>query len=241
MDKLPKEELKIDPITTMLEMMGSIGPGEFMWNQILISAHREVTFKEGALTTQPDWKSAARAEMKKIIVEANKRVGVVEGEDGKGITMMNLSETERETVKAIERSIGKNAFNVAIRSMYIGTKEAYNPGERIGALITGWRAYDDANRNSIGVRWRTDFNWNWWQDPSGKKKWAMKEQEFFEYKTRSYTPQVPDHHVDAPKVMTTEELATIFHFPGKVAATPSLGRIPSKRGEAPPNLPTGTL
>ena len=43
---------------------------------------------------------------------------------------------------------------------------------------------------------------------------------------------------DTPKVMTTEELATMFHLPGKVAVTPTLGRIPSTRGEAPPNLPT---
>ncbi len=37
--------------------------------------------------------------------------------------------------------------------------------------------------------------------------------------------------------MTTEELATIFHIPGKVASTPTLARIPSKRSEAPANLP----
>ncbi len=39
--------------------------------------------------------------------------------------------------------------------------------------------------------------------------------------------------------MTVEELATIFHFPGKVATTPTLGRIPSKRAEPPSNLPIG--
>jgi hypothetical protein len=119
--------------------------------------------------------------------------------------------------------------------MYIAKKDAFRPGEQIGALITGWRGYDDINRNAVGVRWRTDFDWNWWQDPSGKKRDAYKKQELDEYKRRVYT-----HHneIDTSKVCTTEELATMFHLPGRVAATPSLARIPSKRAEPPSNLPT---
>jgi hypothetical protein len=238
LDKLPKEEEKIDPLTTMLEILGSIGPGEYVWIQILIDAHREVTFKEGSLHTVPDWKAEARTEIAKIIKEANKRVGInPEKNENQSLSMMNVSDGEKETIKAIERSIGKSAFNTAIRTMYIGKKGSYFPGERIGALITGWKSFDDLNRNAIGFRWRTDFDWNMWQDPSGKLKLAMKEHELHEYKIRAYTPHHPG--VDSPKVMTTEELATIFHLPGRVATTPSMGRIPSKRGEAPPNLPVG--
>jgi hypothetical protein len=66
----------------------------------------------------------------------------------------------------------------------------------------------------------------------------MKERELDEYKRRVLSPQSTSY---GPSVMTTEELATIYHFPGKVATTPTLGRIPSKRAEAPANLPTGTL
>jgi hypothetical protein len=38
-------------------------------------------------------------------------------------------------------------------------------------------------------------------------------------------------------ILNTEELATIFHFPGQVAGTPTLERVPSKKAEAPSNLP----
>ena len=38
-------------------------------------------------------------------------------------------------------------------------------------------------------------------------------------------------------VLNTEELATIYHLPGGVAATPGLARVPSKKAEAPSNLP----
>jgi hypothetical protein len=40
-----------------------------------------------------------------------------------------------------------------------------------------------------------------------------------------------------PLILTNEELATLYHFPGEVASTPGLPRIPSKRAQAPTNLP----
>ncbi|MCK5027223.1 MAG: hypothetical protein KAS07_02295, partial [Candidatus Pacebacteria bacterium] len=40
-----------------------------------------------------------------------------------------------------------------------------------------------------------------------------------------------------PFVLNSEELATIYHFPGMVAETPTFGRIESRRGEPPTNLP----
>ena len=39
-------------------------------------------------------------------------------------------------------------------------------------------------------------------------------------------------------VMSTEELATLYHIPSHAVETPSLGRIQSATGEAPVNLPT---
>jgi hypothetical protein len=235
LDKMPKEEEKIDPITTMLEMLGSIGPGEHVWIQMLISANREVTFKEGSLTTVPDWKAEAKGEIKKIIANAAKQAGIKEELIGANVNQF-LTDTDKDTIKAIQRSLGKSAFNTSIRAMYIAETNAFNPGERIGGIITAWRSYDDLNRNAIGIKWRTDFDWPKWQDPTGAHREAAKRNELSEYKRRTYTRR---GHGDGSKVMTTEELATVFHFPGKVATTPSLGRIPSKRSEPPVNLPVG--
>ncbi len=239
LDKLPKEEEKIDPLTTILEMLGSIGPGEFYWIQILFNANMERDLKTGVLTLSPDWKKAARDQIQKIIKDASKRAGMKDKDGNDQINMMALTDGEKDTIKAIERTLGKSAFNVAIRGMYNARKGFYNPGERIGPLITCWRSFDDINRNQIGFRWRTDFDWNWWQDPKGEIRQALKLAELDEYKRRAYTSRAMG--VDERKVMTSEELATVFHIPGKVATTPTLGRIPSKRAEAPSNLPIGSL
>jgi hypothetical protein len=238
MDKLPKEEEKIDPLNSILETLGALGPGEHAWIQILISANRETTLKEGSLGKVPDWKDDAREEIKNIIVKANERAGIDLTKEGQTLSMMNLSDGEKETIKAIERSLSKSAFNVGIRVMYIAEKSNFQIGDRIPGLITAWRSFDDLNRNAIGFKWRTDVDWPWWQDPTGAIREGYKHHELEDYKKRVYHPIVSS---DTTKVMTTEELATIFHIPGKVASTPSIGRIPSKRAEAPPNLPIGNV
>lgn len=47
-----------------------------------------------------------------------------------------------------------------------------------------------------------------------------------------------DHpHADRVSIMNLEEIATLWHLPGQVAATPTLPRIDSVKGNAPSNLP----
>lgn len=236
LDQMPEEEEKIDPLTSVLENLGSLGPGEHMWVQILFEVNRKEKFKTGSLSETSDWTADARKEINKIIANAAKRVGIKEEELKDKGTNMNqlLTDAEKDIIKAIERSLGKPGYNTNIRVMYIAEGDKF-VGERIGHFITMWRAFDDLNRNSIGFKWRTDFDWNWWQDPTGHKRMHMKEHELDSYKRRYFHPETA---ADAAKVLTNEELATIYHFPGKVVTTPGLGRIPSKRSEAPSNLPT---
>ena len=103
-------------------------------------------------------------------------------------------------------------------------------------MLRSFSEFDIIGRNGLAPRWRTDFDYNIFSDPKGTRKVAMKKKELEQYKLRKYT-----HNGDAdkPKIFTVEELATIFHIPGKAVVTPNLDRIPSTRSEAPANLPTG--
>ena len=230
LDKDPKEEFKIDPITPMLELLGSIGPKEQIWIQLLISANCKSEFKNGFLHASPDWKDSVRAEINTMAQrDPDKKTGAFESDSAPRVTP-----GERDIITSLERSLSKFAFNTKLRTMYIAETNSFLPGERIGAFISIWQAFSDTTRNEIGAAWRTDFDWNWWQDPSGKKRKALKKSELMYYKKRMYEQR---NSLDGGFILTTEELATIFHPTGKVVLTPSLERIPSARAEAPANLP----
>jgi len=76
-----------------------------------------------------------------------------------------------------------------------------------------------------------------WQDFNGIRKRELQSTHLDAYKRRSFF-NVPHKHLNAkPYILTTEELATLFHLPGATARTPTLSRAPSKKAEAPANLP----
>ncbi len=229
LDKDPKEEFKIDPITPMLELLGSLGPKEHIWVQLRIHAHRDETFALGSIHKQKDWKDAVREEINNTLQRKSDKTGAVDFESAP-----RVSPGERDTVAALERNLSKFAFNTNLRALYIAELDSFMPGERVGHIISMWRPYEDINRNGIGFKWRTDFNWNWWQDPSGKRRQADKKAELREYKLRQFNYK---QNGDKTFVLSTEEVASLFHPAGQVILTPSLERIPSARSEAPANLP----
>jgi len=232
LDMNPEEEEKIDPLTQQLDMLGSIGPDERIWIQIIITAHREESFKVGSLTTKSDWGDELKAEINKLAMRDEKKMGVI---DLEASSMPRMTDGERLMVAALEKRQSQSPFTTAIRALYAVKKgKEYLFGERIGAIITSWVQYNGAN--NIGIKWRTDVDWPWWQDPKGMVRDAMKRRELDQYKRRYYEAQTQN---DVTCIMTPDELATIFHLPGKVAVTPTLPRIPSARAEAPPNLPVG--
>ncbi len=245
LDQMPKEEEKIDPITPMLEVLGSIKPYERLFIQILATSFRPESFKNGQLIAGegPNWSDGSKKTINAVMNrDPDKKVplGMKNGggDDVDGGQMAMLTSGEKDFISMLERHSGKYAYNTAIRWIYVTKKGKFN-GDLINPVIRSFSQYDIAGLNGIGVRWRTDFGY---KDliPGGKKKALknLKVQELKEYRRRAYFPKSGG---DSPKIFTSEELATIFHLPGKVALTPTLDRVPSTRGEAPANLPTGSL
>jgi hypothetical protein len=73
-----------------------------------------------------------------------------------------------------------------------------------------------------------------WQDYNSFRYNRISKLALEAYKRRAY---FYEPYVEKYFVLNSEELATIFHFPGQVAAAPTLYRVPSKKGQAPSNLP----
>ena len=229
MDKMPKEEEKIDPMTPMLEVLAGIKPEQQLWVQFLIKAHREKNFKNGQLYSKGTWEKDVQKEIDAIVNGAGTQT------DFEG--MPRLTPGQRETVEAMERNVDKTPFEFAARFVYINHKgEGNYDGGLFARMVRSIAQTELKTRNGLGVRWRTDFNYKFLSDPFGKKIPALKKAELKEYKGRKLYPKSGAMQW---KVMTAEEMATIFHIPGTVAQTPTLHRVGSTRAEAPSNLPTG--
>ncbi|MFW6210370.1 MAG: hypothetical protein ACOC4E_02675 [Patescibacteria group bacterium] len=235
LDKQPKEELKFEPIAPLIEHLGKARPFERLWVQILMKPHAKKSFKSGSLQKAGTWEGKVREKINEMMGRDKNRLGPEETE-----SRPTLTQIERDTVTAMERNAGKYAYEVAIRGMYIAQAGKFD-GDMIGPLNKSFAQYDIIGRNGLGVRWRTDFDYNWFSDFSGSRKLALKKEELEYYKQRAYDHKDKKGGADKMKVMSVEELATIYHLPGTAVGTPTLGRVEATRREAPANLPIGNL
>lgn len=229
----PKEEFKIDPITPVIEFLGSLRRGEQAWLQICIRAHGKDKKKPGTWFDKVDWKFDANEDLKK----RTKRDVKIDKEKPVNPNLMQLTKGEKDAVDAIERSLSKIPFDCGIRGIYVAKTEAFRSSTS-AAFSGAFRQYGSQNLNGFkadkvpGVKYP-------WQDLKGKKVLKMKKGLFTKYQFRSffYDQYIPSGHGGTPFVMTTEELATIYHFPGDVSRTASLSRVVAKKVEPPANLP----
>ncbi len=236
LDRDPKEEFKIDPITPLIEFLGSLKPQEQGWVQILVQAHKTEKALEGRIfKKKEDWKKAAKDEIKKIVKDSIFAGG--KDKDGNEIKTDygRISSAEKDTILAIERSISKNAFDTMIRLIYVAPKDVFNSGG-LGGIIGSLGSFNSLTLNGFKKGWGPTYDYAW-QD-FGKKKEHINKRKLLEaYKKRSFFNIPYKNFHGKPFVLTTEELATIFHFPGEVSKTPTFERILSKKSEAPANLP----
>lgn len=225
LDKEQEEEYKIDPMTSVLEYMGSLKKGEQVWIQIMIQAHRSEKLIDLRFRKTDDIKKRADAELKKIRKSLESATGYPR----------IPSKGEAEKMAAIERSKDKWPFDCGIRGFYIATKEAFSP-INITGLIGSMRQYSSNDLNGFKFKKWTDFDYPW-QDFKRRRRTALEYKFLDAYKRRSFFNTPYKYFRVPPFVLTVEELATIYHFPGGVATTPGIIRIPSKKAQAPGNLP----
>ena len=222
----------VDPLVPLIEYLGSLKPGEQAWIQILIQGHRKEGLKDTRLFPKPDWKESIKKEIKKIIEQES----YIKPAEGKPQTLQHLTTTQGETIKAIERNAGKLAFNSMMRVLYVAPKDIFDKNKLTG-LIGSMRQFGSKNLNGIKPNKFMSVEYPS-QDVHDKKKRMLHQTHLEAYKRRSFFDVPFKHLYGEPYVLTVEELATLFHFPhGGVSTTPTLTRIPSKKAEAPANLP----
>lgn len=241
MDKDQKDEYRIDPMTAVLEYLGSVDKNQQVWIQILIKKHEKRTIKNFSLKEKADWKKEAKQEIESIRAEATPKS---KNADFPGFP--NPTKGQIEKIAAIERSINKMAFDTCMRGFYISNTLADFNSVYISGMLGSQRQYSSQYLNGFKLKAKTDVSDNY-------KDWCVlfpflnKHKEYViqkyknnmlgAYKLRSYFFPPYKFYGNNPFVLSTEEVATIFHFPGNVSATPSLAKITSKKSGPPVNLP----
>ncbi len=241
-----KPEEIIDPMSHIIEVLSNIGEGENMWLQIVIKGQKQDhdkgilpildIIKKRKIKDSTNWNEEA----KKIITDLKKNE---EGEE------RNISlDSEKEIIDSIARNISKPSFWTGIRAMYFAESKYFDPGN-IAAMTSIFNTVKSESLNNLNAGgFVTSFNYPW-NDYKNIRINKIKKEVFADYKRRRFfkTPKKINPHFFLPFlnqmtkynkfILSTEELATIFHLPSSASSAPTFERDDSKKGTPPMNLP----
>lgn len=256
----PKEEYKIDPISPLIELFGSIQKGEQMWMQIVITPSKKTYRTKGTWFGKHDWVDESRAQTLKIL-DPYTRIFAPSVEGASPTKGVYAPVYLTATLERISQKRDKLGFDSGVRIMYIAKKEIFPPGRRTNnsrniRLI--FRQYTNPSANGFDR-----FNSTQGDAYGGiitittKTVMMLANRMLNHYRERLFFHEplryriFNKHYLHWPLsllfhayfhsqtfVLNAEELATLWHFPGQIMKVPSLERIESKEASPPPNLPT---
>jgi hypothetical protein len=246
-----KEEFKIDPITPTIEYLGSLPKGQQVWTQIIIrqnikTYHSHKTGKHiGFIEGADEFLDKLLAPYIRLQENADKPNSYAK--------QTFLPEQLKPIVVAVGENMNKIHFDTGIRVVVLSDKrittdEQFQNLRRSVRLI--YRQYAQPYSNEFNRVNSTQFDAPW-SDPTGLALTKVKKRMLNFYRMRTFFHPPLQFSIKYPSVLSlffpsgkpnlfvlsTEELATIFHFPGIVSETPSFKRIESKIAKPPSNLP----
>ncbi|OIO51558.1 hypothetical protein COY93_00620 [Candidatus Uhrbacteria bacterium CG_4_10_14_0_8_um_filter_58_22] len=232
-----------DPISALLEVMGSLRNGEQLWVQFLIRPNdnkwRDKGIKEieKMLGRKPSAKKSILDDALWLPKGVVKEIGSVmsssnsEKGDKKDdpLKMLAMSPGERGVVEAAQMKMTKIGFDSKIRVVYAARRDIFSKKHFVSVKGT-FMQYASLNLNELKpfgkVTPRGDYFYQRWSEQGKKVKLLSR------YRGRSMGAGAP------PYVLNIEELATMYHFPMLDQKTPLLKKTAAKRAEPPSSLPT---
>ena len=232
----------IDPLSSIFEVLGKLGPNQKVWFQILINPIKESKFYPKAkefVEFVAGKKDKPKNASEKIIQDIHDVFGnlfkafssVIEFPDEKKKEEQplefRLTPGEKEKLKNLEENVGKVFFNTKIRFVYIGKKENYDKPGVVGGFWGAMKQFSDQHSNGIAI-----------EDSTKTYAWYFFVKSRLRYRQRLLFQRYIDRDwTGVTFKMSTAELATIFHPPDMSAMAPAIPRVEAKRGGAPSNLP----
>ncbi len=256
-EKISAEEKRIDPISSLLELLSKMGPGEQYWLQFItmpVSDGENPEVKDDATkivsklakrpTKKPKTFFDTLAQTAHDLVLGPVKEGSGEKASYKwlqsqkteeGDREMVLTPGEREMITEVENKYKKPLFRTNIRGVYVARRDAWQSAHRL--LARAYFAHFASSsfnyfRFSTLTRPKTSYLFR-------QRIPFIRSRRMFRNYVLRFPPLFPDRKGECA-LLNTEELTTIFHFPLKITGlvAPTMSRVESKKGGPPPNLPT---
>lgn len=229
-----------DPLSQVLEVISSIGPDEQVWIQLPIEP------------LDDSWNNVSKKELDKILDRdfEDKRsfiekylypivevltFGLVKAppaptpKEQKFGVDQNLTPGKKNIIETIELSMTKPGFRTVLRVMYIAPKGIFNysPAKSVlGAL----KQFNDSSLNSFKPN---DNSITIVEDFFNRPKLGDQRLR----KILMLDSYIKRKIGSTKFIFNTEELTTIFHFPGGSVTTSTLKRVQAKKATPPIGLP----
>ena len=230
----------IDPMASLLEIMSKIGPGEFLGVMFLVrpSDNKFMTDRAEKVISKMMGRATETTDrlIDKMFNGINKGIdyfsesvyslwGDIEDSAQEEKVKLNLlTSNERNTITAIENKLSKIIFETRVKTCYIAPKEKYMVAKGRFTIQGSFKQFENYNQ------W--DFEKNTTPDYWGK-----------EARIRSLTKDFIRRYINRDTFesksifLSTEELATLYHFPTITVKAPMLRTTGTKTTEPPYDLP----
>ncbi|HOU45607.1 MAG TPA: hypothetical protein PLA41_00450 [Candidatus Pacearchaeota archaeon] len=251
------EERMIDPLHSLIEAMANLLPGDQVWMQMglmpitgsgagherLLPYAKEAKViidkllkKKVPPPSQPVWVEFWKnmTDGKVFQEEFLKLIGVMppKKEEEKK-EKEELTQKEREILKAVEDKISKRLFSVWIRTLYIGDKSKPRNAGNFGVTRNYYQHFGGpANGMRFSPHTRTKINYF-----LRERRLYLRKRKMFRKYVSVWPPTEFVYKQKTPYfVFNVEELATVFHFPAQYSNV-NINQVEIKKSEAPTNLP----
>ena len=243
-----KETTFKDPMASLIDLCGSLQKGEQLWYQIIV------------YPTGLDWTEEINKEAKKILKEktgssggvvetffaeiwslfaeffyqlTSEDMGAASAENGTDdpLKMMQLKPQEKKQVEAIQNKAGQLGFEVKNRFIYVAKKELMNKPKVAYGFVGYMKQFMDLDLNNLKPDMDMTITGADYFFVDSRIN-AKKNRIMAAYKGRSGT------RGRVRKIMTIDELATLWHFPIEtVVKAPLVQKTPGRKSEPPMSLP----
>ncbi len=256
------EEQRLDSLAPLLEIMSHLRAGEEVWVQILIrgltkpqagswkdESKKKLDELLGKKAAEPK-SSGIAEEFAKFIngfldmtVEYVYSIGGIgaakaeKKEEAKEATVQSLTPGQKSKFEEAEDKLSHPVYECAIRVLYHAPKTIFDKKGMSNAIKSYFRSFTISNSNGFKEK-----------KPEGKPlviKWLFggnidlnnARALFDAYKDRSIDEADTEKFMEK-MILSTEELATLYHFPISQIGSSGLTRVQTKTQGPPSNLPT---